>query len=93
MRGRKVGSAKFKVASYDAFRELNNLYSPISIAPRVFNIETYWKSSLSPAFTCATGFIRHGREFSKGRRISPKDRVGRRRSVIPIMFALCCALS
>ena len=48
---------------------------------------------MSPAFTYATGFIKYRREFLKGRRIWPKDRVKRRRSVILIIFALCCALS
>ena len=48
---------------------------------------------MSPAFTYAMGFIRHRREFLKERRIWPKDRVGRRRSIILIIFALCYALS
>jgi len=39
------------------------------------------------------GFIRYRREFLKGRRIWPKDRVGRKRSIILIIFTLCCALS
>ena len=68
-RERKVGSVKFKVTSHDAFRELNNLYSPISIVLKVFSIKIYWKSSLSPTFTCAIGFIIYRREFSKRRRI------------------------
>ena len=48
---------------------------------------------MSPAFIYIIGFIRHKREFLKGRRIWPKDRVKRRRSVIPIIFTLCYAFS
>ena len=48
---------------------------------------------MSPAFTYITGFIRHKREFLKRRRIWPKDRAGRRRSIILIIFALYYALS